>query len=677
MSPLETLKRRTKKPPLLTAADQREMVDFLCKSLDDNIKTKISHLSMVEWAAKRRKLPPHLTPLPGPFDWSPTPYLVEIAECLSDSSPVQEVVFMKGARVGATVGVGENWVGYTIDESPSNMIFVGADKEAIESVFETRIDVLIELSNLTDKIFPPVQKKNGKATGDTKDRKDFAGGSLIGMGPNVGSKMRGFGAKKVIFDEVDAYKLDVGSAGGKTAQEGNALSLIKRRTDEYSDTRKLLYISTPLVKQTSLIEPLYLQGDQRKFNVPCKKCGEYQPIEWPGIKYEKDEKGRLIWESVHYQCQKCGEKWINADKDWFLPLGKWVPTAEAIRPNLRSYHLSSLYSPVGFRQWADICMEWIDINHDQGKLRTFMNTVLGETFEERGEAPRWERIALRREKSWYREHRMPQEDGTVQWVEAKFPKEALFLTIGADVQADRIECEVVAWSVGQESWSIGYHVLPGLTSDLGSEAWKAFGDVVKHTRELPMAMVLIDSHFNSPTVKTFVDSLEGNIYSCQGETRNTKLTAMRPEAGYQRPRVDLNVDHFKLLFYSLAEKGRESEEALAPQGYCHFPDDYTDEHFRGLFSEERLPETDRHGRTRYHFKKKHTRNEQLDCRVYNFGALFVFAIRSVGLKIDDSGDFKEGDQVDWVTFWEWAVDQKAQWDQVRAMQELDKSRVRS
>lgn len=662
---LDSIAKQTRRRPLITRAEKTEQADWLCRVFDEAIKEKISHISMVEWATKNRYLPGNLTSLPGPWDWGVTPYLIEIAECLSDSSPVQEVVLMKGARVGATVGIGENWIGYTIDESPSNMIFVGADKEAIESVFETRVDPMIFLSGLSSKIFPPVVKRGGKATGDTKDRKDFSGGALVGMGPNVGAKMRGFGAKKVIFDEVDAYKLDVGSATGKTAQEGNALELIKRRTDEYFDTRKLLYISTPLVKQTSLIERKYLEGDQRKYHVPCKHCNHFQELVWSRdrLKYDLDEKGRLVWDSVHYVCESCGGKWINADKDWFLQRGKWVPTAEPIRPNLRSYHISSLYSPVGFRPWEDVCSEWIAIDGDQAKLRVFINTVLGETFVEKGEAPRWEKIALRKSLGWSREYRNPKEDGTVDWFDFRPPKEALFITIGADVQADRIECEILAHGIGFESWSLGYHVLPGLTSDLEGEAWRAFGDVVKHPRDLPLAMVLVDANYQPATVHSFCDSLEGDIYASRGDTKNTKITSMRPQAGYTRPRVDLNTDHFKLFFYGLAEKGRESEDAPAPPGFCHFPPDYPEEHYRALFAEERVPETDRYGRTRYKFTKKHTRNEQLDCRVYNIGALFVFAIRSVGMKIDDSGEWKEGDQVDWVKFWDWATEQKTYWDQ--------------
>ncbi|MDO1792215.1 phage terminase large subunit family protein, partial [Escherichia coli] len=37
---------------------------------------------------------------------------------------------------------------------------------------------------------------------------------------------------------------------------------------------------------------------------------------------------------------------------------------------------------------------------------------------------------------------------------------------GVDVQKNRLECEIVGWGMGNESWSIGYRVFEG---DTGAE----------------------------------------------------------------------------------------------------------------------------------------------------------------------------------------------------------------
>jgi phage terminase large subunit GpA-like protein len=38
---------------------------------------------------------------------------------------------------------------------------------------------------------------------------------------------------------------------------------------------------------------------------------------------------------------------------------------------------------------------------------------------------------------------------------------AVAITAAADIQANRIECEVVAWGEGHESWGVEYKVFHG------------------------------------------------------------------------------------------------------------------------------------------------------------------------------------------------------------------------
>ena len=59
-------------------------------------------------------------------------------------------------------------------------------------------------------------------------------------------------------------------------------------------------------------------------------------------------------------------------------------------------------------------------------LRVFVNTYLGETWEDEGE--RIDDLGLFDRREDY-----------------KFPDEIILLTAGVDIQDDRIECEVVVW----------------------------------------------------------------------------------------------------------------------------------------------------------------------------------------------------------------------------------------
>ncbi len=112
------------------------------------------------------------------------------------------------------------------------------------------------------------------------------------------------------------------------------------------------------------------------------------------------------------------------------------------------FHLSSLYSPVGWFSWGDAAKQFEQAQKNPALLQVFVNTVLGETWTLLGEAPEWQKLYDRRE-----DYKV----GTV-------PRGGLFLTAGADVQKDRIEVEIAAWGRGKESWSVDYRVFEGDTS---------------------------------------------------------------------------------------------------------------------------------------------------------------------------------------------------------------------
>jgi phage terminase large subunit GpA-like protein len=69
--------------------------------------------------------------------------------------------------------------------------------------------------------------------------------------------------------------------------------------------------------------------------------------------------------------------------------------------------------------------------------------VLAELWTERGSAPDWEKVYLRRE----------------DYALGIVPARAWLLVAGVDVQDDRIEVEIKAYGRGKESWSVDYRVI--------------------------------------------------------------------------------------------------------------------------------------------------------------------------------------------------------------------------
>ena len=57
-------------------------------------------LTVSEWADQYRMLSSKASAEPGPWRTDRTPYLREVMDCMSSTSPVQKVVFMAGAQLG-------------------------------------------------------------------------------------------------------------------------------------------------------------------------------------------------------------------------------------------------------------------------------------------------------------------------------------------------------------------------------------------------------------------------------------------------------------------------------------------------------------------------------------------------------------------------------------------------
>ena len=222
---------------LITENKKSDDIKFLTDEIFNiNIKSNIQLVS--EWAEANRTLGTGVAAYPGPFTFDRTPYLREIADCLSDSSPITEVVLMKGTQIGATTGLLENHIGYCIDNQIGSILYVGADQAMAEASMEKRIDEMIFSANLQDKIIPTVIKKGNKSTGDTKSIKSYKGGILRAVGPNSEGKLRTFPSRILYLDEVDVYPATM---RGK----GNPIEKAIRRADSYGHLKKVLYLSTP------------------------------------------------------------------------------------------------------------------------------------------------------------------------------------------------------------------------------------------------------------------------------------------------------------------------------------------------------------------------------------------------------------------------------------------------
>jgi phage terminase large subunit GpA-like protein len=584
--------------------DNEFLHNCIASLTDEKLLLKVS-----EWAERTRYMPPELTAMPGPWENFRFPYNVEIMDCFSDISPIREVAFMKGAQIGATTGILENIIGYVIDHSPAPMMFVSADKTLVEQAVEVRVNRMLESSNLSHKI--QSQSSSGSATGNTKSKKEFPGGFLLAVGAINPTKLRSFTIKILLMDEVDGYKLEAG-------EEGDPISLAKKRTNTFEQSRKILYISTPHLKGVSKIEALYLRGDQRKYFVPCKHCGEMQTLEFNSAKggkliYDLDNFGNLIEDSVHYVCPHCGGLWKNSDKAWFLQRGEWRATATSSDPTFRSYHLSGLYSPPSTYSWSSVVRDFLEAIKSNDRMKTFVNTVLGESYEETGESILYTTIFKNK----------------IDYLAGTIPDPVKFLTIGADLHKDRIDLEVVGWADNYVSYSIDWRSFRGDALRPDSQVWLDFDNYVAELNQIKkVRAVMIDSGYSANTVYSFCVGYKSGMYPIKGTAPPKNGIVKSPY--YKRDidnygglvGVNAIVDIYKDRLHGFLHL--EIKDKVVPHGYCFYPQDYPDEFFKQYSSEKKFMKLNSKGQViGYEWAKatQHVDNHALDCRVYNYVAL--------------------------------------------------------
>ncbi|HEX6925693.1 MAG TPA: terminase gpA endonuclease subunit, partial [Longimicrobiaceae bacterium] len=269
----------------------------------------------------------------------------------------------------------------------------------------------------------------------------FPGGHITISGANSAASLASRPIRVVLCDEVDRYPASAGT-------EGDPVALATKRTATFWN-RKIGEFSTPTVKNFSRIEQSYEQSDRRRYHVPCPHCEHMQVLEWHNLKWENGDP-----ETASYMCEACGVLIEEQHKGRMLAEGVWV--AENPGHRTAGFHLNSLYSP--WARWSELVREFLEAKGNPERLKVFVNTVLGQTWEEEGERVNAESLSGRREK--YR---------------AVVPDGVGLLVAAVDVQGDRLEVKVKGYGAGEESWVIHHEQLWG---DPGrDEVWQMLENV--------------------------------------------------------------------------------------------------------------------------------------------------------------------------------------------------------
>ncbi len=293
-----------------------------------------------------RRIMPASTPLPGIVDVYRTPYLIEIMDNMSPSSPIQEQDIMKSVQSALTWGA-ENIMMPWLAEWNAEVLYI-TGTEALLKKWGKRLEPCIDSCGLRDQITSQVTDKKTRQTGDKQLSKRFKGGGGLDMGSAQSpSSLRSDSKQILIIDEVDSAPEQL------TTGEGTYVDVAGGRTEAFLWKKKIMRFSTPTTWDRSLIYKLFKLGDQREYYVPCKRCGKHFYMIFKQLVPEF--KGGFL-ESAWLKCPHCDEAHFNSDKTEMLKIGNafWHPEAVSSNKYRRSYHISKMMVPVGLATWTNI-----------------------------------------------------------------------------------------------------------------------------------------------------------------------------------------------------------------------------------------------------------------------------------------------------------------------------------
>lgn len=649
--------------------------NWLIEQIGD-LTDEIITVSPSEWAEANRRLPDG-SPLPGPYDYDVTPYLREVVDCLDDRSPVRELVIMKGAQTGGTVGVAENAIGYWIAHiKTAPVMFVTATLDLAKLRMDEYITPMIEQSGLSHLIQNNTENK--RKAGQTARKMSWLGGGWsVFLSANEAAGLRSASISKLVLDELDSYPLRVG-------RDGDPVGLAKTRTKAYARNKKILMISTPTTAEQSRIAQEYKAGDQRVYKMPCLGCGVFEELRWSwtdrdgkqtgGMVWDLDERGNVKPGSVRYACPSCGFCHMNEHKRKMLPLGRWEATADPSHPSIRSYHISGLMSPPDFYSWEEAVLDWLKAwnvetkkPRDHEKLQEFYNNVLGQTYRIGGSKLTMAKVGR---------HARDFDFGVVPNGIAvdMCGGKISFLTCAADIHKNFISAAVYAWGPGRVGFLVANHTFTGPTDDpfAKSGPWAELSDLIdsKYSdgidREYHIQMTLIDSSWLTSEVLRFCEQYESGVFPIQGNanpqkgpTREFKRISDASQTGVDGWHIYVN--HYKNRLSSVLHAKPRPDTELAVGDSVSFPVEIADKTLKEMTAEERVEKKLPNGRTQMEWKRT-GRNELWDLTVYNMAARDI-----LGFTI--CREHFELPTVEWPQFWDYADEIRLGWAEITPVAE--------
>jgi phage terminase large subunit GpA-like protein len=511
---------------------------------------------------------------------------------------VHTVVIMTSAQVGKTEII-NNIIAYFIDQDPSPILLLQPTLQMAQAWSKDRLAPMIrDTPALTGKVADP----KARDSGNTILHKMFTGGHLTMAGANSPASLASRPIRILLCDEVDRFPVSAG-------EEGDPVNLAKKRTTSFWN-RKTILVSTPTIMGASRIEAAYEESDKRVAYVTCEDCGHKQVLKFEDVHWDKDEKtGAAKPETAYMACNFCGAVWDDVlrrrmvsnmtDADWI---------GEKACEGVAGFAVNEFYAP--WVKLEDTVRAFLSARKFPELLKTWVNTSLGETWDDAHEKIDPESLMARREPY-----------GPDIW-----PDELLLVTAGVDTQDDRLEVKTWGYGAEEEAWRLESKIFHGDPAD--KSLWDELDDWLKFRRyeledgrTLKIEAVAVDSggHFADQVVRFCANKRRRRIFAIKGQAGQGKPVwnhkPSRHKKSKRMPVYMVGVDQAKSLIY--ARLNRVTDPG---PGYLHFSEAMEKEHFDQLTAEKVVVRYVKGLNPIREWKQTRERNEELDCAVYAWAA---------------------------------------------------------
>jgi len=383
-------------------------------------------LQLSHWIESNIVLPEGTSALPGRVKLFP--YQREIADAISDPE-IERVTLVKCVRIGFTTLL-TSAIGSFVANEPSPILVLLPTESDCRDYTVSDIEPIFAASPI---LRGTLEDDTVEGERNTLLSRRFAGGSLKVVAARAPRNLRRHTARVLVVDEADACE---------PTQEGDPIRLGECRTLTFTN-RKIVIGSTPIFEDSSAVLRAYAESDGRVFEVPCPQCGAATELQWACIEWPEGQP-----QDAAFRCPHCKALVDERHKTAMVEAGQWRATRPEIKGHA-GFRLNALVSLLANARWGRLAQEFLACKGDPGELQVFTNTILAQGWstpsliDETSLAARAEPFDLNN----------------------NIPGEVLCLTVGCDVQDDRIEATVCGWTRTGECLVLSHEVIWGNFTD--------------------------------------------------------------------------------------------------------------------------------------------------------------------------------------------------------------------